>query len=79
MAIGRVFINKLKRIDYLIARKATGSPAMLAEKLEISETTLFEYLSIMRECGAPIKYEKFRQSYYYEYEGNFAIEFICND
>ena len=54
MAIGRAFINKLKRIDYLIARKSTGSPAMLAEKLEISETTLFEYLSIMSECGAPI-------------------------
>lgn len=75
MRAGRKFIDTLKRIDYLIARKATGSPTALAGRLGISETTLFHYLAILKEHGAPIQYEKFRQSYYYEYTGKFIIEF----
>lgn len=74
--MGRMFIHKLKRIDFMIRLKATGNPAVFAAKMGMSETTLFEYLAIMREFGAPIRYERSRKSYYYESEGNFCVAFI---
>lgn len=77
--MGRSFLNKLKRMDYLISRKATGSPTKLAERMELSETTLFEYMAIMKELGTPIRYDRFRQTYYYEDDGNFIIHFQKKD
>lgn len=74
--MGRNFIYKLKRIDCFIAKRATGTPAVFAERMEMSETTLFEYLAIMKDFGAPIKYERFRKSYYYAYEGRFRVSFM---
>lgn len=70
------FINRFRRIDDLIRRKATGSPSQLANKLEIAESTLYEFLNVMKDLGAPIYYDKTRCSYCYEYDGIFIIGFI---
>jgi predicted DNA-binding transcriptional regulator YafY len=69
------FFEKFKRIDWLISKKAFGSPAEFSEKLEISESTLFEYLAVMKEFGAPIVYNKNRQTYFYVVEGSCKICF----
>lgn len=61
--------QKIKFIDHLIASKATGGQKTLARKLDISVSTLNEYLNAMRDAGFPIKYCRKRQSYYYEKEG----------
>ena len=37
----------------------------LAEKLEISVATVYRYLNDLKTQGAPIKYCRNRQSYYY--------------
>jgi predicted DNA-binding transcriptional regulator YafY len=52
-------------MNYLIRSKRTGTPIQFAEKLEISESTLYQHLNDLRELGAPIAYDKFRQTYYY--------------
>lgn len=70
--------NRIKRIDYLIQIKGTGTAAELADKLEISRAQIYEYLNLMKDFGAPIKYCKFRQSYYYDKEGQFITSFISN-
>ena len=49
----------------------------MAVKLDCSLTTLFTYLAMMRTMGAPIQYNKFKQTYYYEEEGDFVIGFIA--
>ncbi len=79
MGLGRMFIHKLNRIDFMIRLKSTGNPALFAERIGVSETTLFEYLSLMREFGAPIRYERARRSYYYENEGSFCVKFVEKD
>lgn len=76
MGLGRMFIHKLNRIDFMIRLKATGNPALFAERIGISETTLFEYLAFMKEFGAPIRYERARKSYYYAFEGSFCVKFV---
>lgn len=68
--------HRLERIDQLIRIKATGTPTELASKLGISERSVYEYLNLMKELGAPIKFNSYRQSYYYDEEGSFTISFL---
>jgi predicted DNA-binding transcriptional regulator YafY len=72
----RNFINRFQTIDRLIQRKATGTSEQLAEKIGVSRRTIFEYISVMKETGAPIYFSKIKKSYCYEEEGSFNISFI---
>ena len=67
--------NRLETLDYLIGAKKTGPPASLAQRLALSKRTLHDFLNIMRDLGAPIKYCKKRKTYYYQDDGRFYIRF----
>jgi biotin operon repressor len=67
--------KRIERLDRLIRIKATGSPDQLANKLGMSRRSVFEYINLMKENGAPIKFCHSRQSYYYDEEGAFTILF----
>ena len=69
------YIKRIAILDRLIQIKGTGSPSKLAQKLNISERTLYEYLNLMKDLGAPIEYCKMRGSYYYKEEGQFDFYF----
>ena len=71
--------QRLVRIDQLIRIKATGTPVELADKLGISERSVYEYLNLMKDLGAPIKFSSYRQTYYYDEEGSFNISFLPKD
>jgi len=71
----RDFIERLSRIDHLIRIKGTGTPAQLAERLHVSERSIYDYINFMKNMGCPIKFDSFRESYYYEEEGFFIIAF----
>ena len=70
------FIERIKRIDYLISTKSTGTPKQFAEKLCLSERQLYKYLNNLKDLGAPIKYSKTYSSYYYYKNGCFVVKFI---
>ena len=70
------YFDRVETIDRLIRIKGTGPPKQFAQKLDIGERTLFEIINLMKELGAPIKYCKGRQSYYYEHEGRFCLKFL---
>ena len=72
-------LNRLKRIDYLIQTKSTGTPQELANKLNISKRWVYEYINMLKELGAPIKYCEITRSYLYEQNGRFLIEFKVNE
>lgn len=55
--------------------KATGSPQALSKKLNLSERSLYSYLAVLKENGAPIKYNRNRETYYYDEEGSFEFVF----
>lgn len=69
-------LRRIKFIDQLIRIKGTGTAEKLAQRLGVSRATVYVYLNIMKENGAPIKFCKFRQSYFYDEEGSFAIRFL---
>jgi predicted DNA-binding transcriptional regulator YafY len=68
-------LNRMQRIDYLIRIKGTGTPSQLAYRLGMSKRSVFDYLNLMKEFGAPIKFCPSRKSYYYDEEGIFSISF----
>ena len=58
--------KRLKRMDFFIKRKATGTPSHFAKLLEISETTLYRNIIDLKNLGAVIVYDKEKESYIYE-------------
>lgn len=68
-------LKRLQRIDSFIIKKATGTAAELATKLNIFRSTLIEELALMKQYGADIKYDKQRRTYYYETDGHFEMGF----
>ncbi len=69
------YLNRLRRIDYLIRTRATGSTNEFASRLGVSRSQLCDDLSDLRTLGAPICYSRIRQTYYYRYEVNFSLDF----
>src|SRR5690606_13333029 len=65
------YIDRLKHMDDLIRRKATGGAEEFAEKLSISKTQLFEDLKEVKELGAPITLCSVRKRY--QYEGSYRL------
>lgn len=72
----RKFVERFKRIDAIIQNKSSGTPAQLAAKLDVSENTLYEFIAVMKELGAPIVYDKFANRYSYAHQGSFIIQFV---
>jgi len=68
--------QRLNRIDHLIRIKGTGTPGELAEKIGMSERSMYEYIRLMKEFGAPVVYSRARKSYYYLEDGSFTIRFL---
>ncbi len=58
-------IERLKRMDDLIKKEATGTSKEFAEKLGISRSMLMENLNEMKDLGAEIAFCSLRRSYYY--------------
>ena len=62
-------------MDLLIRKRSTGNPEDFAARLSVSERSLYNYLTAMRELGAPICYSRVLGSYYYRTDGKFTFEF----
>ena len=59
----REYAEKLSTIKYLVKKNATGRPAKLAEKLQVSEKTARRMINCLRQQGINIKYCRIKQSY----------------
>lgn len=59
-------MEKMVRMDCLIRLEGTGAPRQFAEHIGVSESTLYELLKLMKQMGADIRYNKHRQTYYYQ-------------
>jgi predicted DNA-binding transcriptional regulator YafY len=72
-------ICRLERIDLLIRLKATGSPIALSSKLGISERCLYNYIRLLKDMGAPIRFCRYRNTYYYDKKGGFKFSFLMEN
>jgi hypothetical protein len=65
----------LQELDQFIQNKTTGDSNEFAKQLGISRSTLFEYLGLLKELGAPIQYDRAACTFYYVDHGKFYFEF----
>lgn len=72
-------IALLERVDQLVRLKATGRPKELAEKLQVSQATVFRIMETMKEMEAPIYYDISRQSYVYTEMTTFKCGFFGSE
>lgn len=75
MSIQKYF-ERIFYIDALIKTKATGSAKQLAKKLNLSERQTLEFLKEMKDMGCPIKFNRKRNCYFYDAEGEVSISFF---
>lgn len=68
----------LDRLDSLIHRKATGTRAALARKLELTPRSVTNYINHLRNLGAEIEMCAERQSYIYLNEFRFQLTSVCS-
>jgi len=71
------YLDRMKRMDELIRRKATGNPTQFADKLAVNRSTLMRSLTDLKNLGAPINFDSIRQTYYYEHDGSLEFGFRC--
>lgn len=72
-------IKRLKYIDYLIKRKATGDLENFANKNGLSKRAMSDVLNEMKELGFPIKYDRTRYTYYYDEMGEMVKSLFVKD
>jgi biotin operon repressor len=58
-------LNHLETLDQFVQNKCTGSPQELAEKLGVSENSVYELLKIIETFGYPLKFNHELDSYEY--------------
>lgn len=69
------FVTRLERLNHLIHLKATGNPKILSHRLNISERSLYQYISLLKSLGAPVHYDRFRETYFYDNGFSFSFRF----
>jgi hypothetical protein len=69
-------LTKINQLDHLIHEQCTGSPANLGQKIGVSQRSVFDYLKLMKDMGAPISYSRVKTSYFYQSDGRFNIRFM---
>lgn len=73
------YFNRLEYLDYLIRSRATGTPRMMAKKMDVSLRTGYQYINILKSLGASIHFDKHKQSYYYGENGRFNFRFVPDE
>ena len=69
-------LSLLERLDNLINRKNTGTAQEMAERLDISRRSVFNYLEKLRYYGAEIDFCPIRKSFIYVNENKPQLPII---
>ena len=56
--------EQLERIETLAKKNATGTPKELANRINVSERTIFRLIQSMKDFGTPIEYCRKTNSYF---------------
>ena len=67
-------IDRLNRMHQLIKREGTGTPDEFAERFNIKRRQLYNILDEFKDYGAEIKYNRVKNSFYYENEFEVSVK-----
>ena len=68
-------ITKMKQFIQLVEKERTGSPKEVAEKLEISNRMIHNYVQLLKDnFNVPIEYNRYKKSYNFTSKGKLIWE-----
>jgi predicted DNA-binding transcriptional regulator YafY len=68
-------MERINKANQLILNSNTGNPDDFAEKLNVSRSQLYNILEQFKDFGAPIKYNKKDETFYYETIFNLELKY----
>ncbi len=68
-------IDRIRYMDYLIAKETTGRPEEFARRIGLSRSMLYDNIDEMRTLGAPIRYDRKRKTFFYHKPFELRIDF----
>jgi len=68
-------IERIQKAEKLIRFEKTGNPELLANKLGVSRRQMYRIIEFFKEFGAPIKYNRVSETFYYENDFELQIDF----
>ncbi|MBP3943801.1 hypothetical protein J5U18_09520 [Sphingobacteriaceae bacterium WQ 2009] len=68
------YIDRINLINKLISSAKTGTQQEFAKRLNISISRLARIIEYLKEEGAPIKFDRTKNTYYYESRYSINIE-----
>ena len=69
-----LYIDRINLINKLISQSKTGNQSELAKRLNISISRLARIIEYMKDQGAPIKFNRARNTYYCESRYSIKID-----
>ena len=66
--------TNLFRMNNLIYRKNTGNAPNFAKKMGMSRSAVYRHIEDLRSLNAPIEYDSYRQTYFYQEPYSLADE-----
>ncbi len=73
-----VELQHMRDINYMILHHATGTPEQFAQKLNLSRRQLYYMIEYLNDLGAPIKYSRKSETFYYADRFDFEIKIRIN-
>ncbi|MGC9355095.1 MAG: hypothetical protein ACP5D9_14710 [Mariniphaga sp.] len=71
-------LERLKKINKLIKSERTGTPEEFAGELGICQSHLYNLIEELKIMGAPIRYSRTRQTYFYTTEFEIKLHYsLC--
>ena len=68
-------LQRFNKTNKLIIAENTGNPENFAEKLGVCRSHLFNIIEQFKEYGAPIRYSKKNETYYYTSVFNLELKY----
>ena len=76
-------IERLQYLDKVIRKKKTGRPEVLARRLGVSRSQLYNLISYLNDIGMEVRFSRMQNSFYYncpdkDLEIQFSIKIITD-
>lgn len=68
------YIERINLMDRLIRQRRTGTQAEFATRLGLSVSRLARIIEYLKGIGAPLEYDRSRNTYYYQEEYSIQIK-----
>lgn len=72
-------VEILQRFEKLIQNEKTGNPQNLSNRLRVSRSQLYRLIGILKDYGAPIDYNRTKETFFYKHPYRININFTLEN